>query len=81
MVFKGAGVVGVFTFGQVRAMGGGSEPNDFAALLLLAGFFVAGFFGTLTVRETRGVRAAKRSEREWAGAMEAAAEAQVRGRG
>ena len=37
MVFKGAGVVGVFTFGQVRAMGGGSEPNDFAALLLLAG--------------------------------------------
>ena len=81
MVFKGAGVVGVFTFGQVRAMGGGTEPNDFAALLLLAGFFVAGFFGTLTVRETRGVRAAKRSEREWASAMEAAAEAQVRGRG
>lgn len=75
MVFKGSGVVGVFAFGWVRAAAG-----DFTAMLLLTGFFVAGFVGTLTVHETRGVRAAMRSEREWAKAIEAAAEARAHGR-
>ncbi len=76
MVFKGSGVVGVFVFGWVRAAAG-----DFASMLVLTGFFVVGFIGTLTVKETRGVRAAMRSEREWSKSMEKAAEAQVLGRG
>lgn len=71
MVYKGAGVVGVFVFGQTRAAAG-----DAAALVVLAGFFAAGFAGTAMVRETRGVRAARRAERDRTRALERAAEAQ-----
>lgn len=59
MVYKLAGVVGVGSFGQVKAWIG--MP---ASLMLLLGFFAAGFVLTLYVRETAGVRAAKRAERE-----------------
>lgn len=58
MVFKLAGVVGVASFSQVKAWIG--MP---ASLALLLGFFAVGFAVTLTVRESAGVRAARRAER------------------
>jgi len=76
MVYKGAGVVGVFLFGQTRAATG-----DAAALFLLTVFFGVGFMGTLTVHETRGVREARRAQRDHARALQAAAEAQIESRG
>lgn len=75
-VFKGAGVVGVFAFGQVKAAAG-----DLAALGLLTAFFAAGLAVALTVRETRGVRAAKRADRDWTSALELAAREQIAARG
>jgi len=75
MVYKGAGVVGVFLFGQTRAAAG-----DAAALLLLAAFFGVGLVGVLSVRETRGVRQARRAERDAARALQAAARAEIESR-
>lgn len=63
MVFKLAGVVGVLSFGQVKAYIG--MP---ASLGLLFGFFAIGLVMTLFVRETAGLRAARRAERETASA-------------
>ncbi|MEO1584224.1 MAG: MFS transporter [Planctomycetota bacterium] len=59
MVYKLAGVVGVLSFGQVKAWIGMS-----ASLALLVGFFIVGMVITLFVRETAGLRAARRAERE-----------------
>lgn len=61
MVFKLAGVVGVFSFGQVKAWIG--MP---ASLALLLGFFVIGMLMALSVRESAGLRAARRAERDLA---------------
>ncbi len=62
MVFKLAGVVGVLSFGQVKAWI--PEPYGMPASLgLLMGFFAVGFVGTLFVQETAGIRAARRVER------------------
>ncbi|MEL6796512.1 MAG: MFS transporter [Planctomycetota bacterium] len=58
MVYKFAGVVGVLSFGQVKAWIGMS-----ASLALLFVFFAVGLFMTLRVRETGGLRAARRAER------------------
>ncbi len=59
MVYKFAGVVGVASFGQVKAWIGMST-----SLALLAGFFVVGLVLLLRVNETAGVRAARRTERD-----------------
>ncbi len=62
MVFKLAGVVGVLSFGQVKAW----IPDPYgmpASLALLFGFFAIGLVLTLRVRETAGLRAARRAER------------------
>lgn len=59
MVYKFAGVVGVASFGQVKAWIG--MP---ASLALLAGFFVVGLVLLLRVNETAGLRAARRTERD-----------------
>ncbi|MEM1330172.1 MAG: MFS transporter [Planctomycetota bacterium] len=64
--YKLAAVVGVLSFGQVKAWTGGLLPfgnGNTPALLLLAGFFVTGLVLTLRVRESRGVRAAMRTDR------------------
>ncbi len=58
MVYKLAGVVGVLSFGQVNAWIGMS-----ASLALLLAFFAVGLVMTLAVRETAGLRAARRAER------------------
>jgi len=60
MVYKGAGVAGVLSFGLVKASLGNT-----ASLALLTLFFIVGMALTLRVRETRGVRAARRAERVW----------------
>lgn len=60
MVYKGAGVVGVLSFGLVKASLGGT-----ASLALLTAFFVVGMALMVRVNETRGVRGAKRAERLW----------------
>jgi UMF1 family MFS transporter len=57
--YKLAGAIGVLSFGLVKA--GLGNVN---ALVLLASFFAVGFVVTLTVRETAGVRAARRAERD-----------------
>jgi UMF1 family MFS transporter len=56
--YKLAGAVGVLSFGLVK-----SSLGDVGALILLAAFFAVGFLLALTVKETRGVRAARRAER------------------
>ena len=56
--YKLAGAIGVLSFGLVKAGLGNTN-----ALILLASFFVVGFVVTLSVNETRGVRAARRAER------------------
>ncbi len=58
--FKLAAAIGVLSFGLVK-----SGLGDTWALVLLAGFFVAGFLLLLPVNETRGVRAAQRATREY----------------
>jgi len=58
-VYKLAAVVGVFTFGQVKA-----GLGDAASLILLAGFFLIGAVMTLRINERRGVRAAIRAWRD-----------------
>lgn len=59
MVYKLAAVVGVLSFGQVKAFIG--MP---ASLLLLTLFFVLGLVLMQFVNESAGVRAAKRAERD-----------------
>lgn len=68
--YKLAAVVGVLSFGQVKAWVGtisvaGSPVGNAntAALLLLAGFFLVGLALTLRVNESAGVRAAMRVDR------------------
>lgn len=58
--FKLSAAVGVLSFGLVK-----SGLGDTQALILLAGFFVAGLALLLPVNETRGVRAAQRATREY----------------
>ncbi|MEL6497950.1 MAG: MFS transporter [Planctomycetota bacterium] len=58
MAYKLAGVVGVLSFGQVKAWIGISP-----SLALLFVFFALGFAMTLRVRETAGLRAARRADR------------------
>lgn len=58
LAYKLAGAIGVLSFGLVKA------ANNTLALILLASFFVIGFLVTLSVNETRGVRAARRAERQ-----------------
>ncbi|TVQ31208.1 MAG: MFS transporter [Phycisphaeraceae bacterium] len=59
MTYKGAGVIGVLSFGQVRGLVGSS-----ASLILLTTFFVAGAILLLRVNDKRGMRAARASERK-----------------
>lgn len=59
MTYKLAGVVGIASFGQVKAWIGDTE-----SMLLLTGFFVAGLLLLLRVDEMAGVRAAHRAERD-----------------
>lgn len=59
MVYRLAAVVGVFSFGQVKAWIG--MP---ASLALLSGFFVLGLVLVLRVNESAGVRAARRAQRD-----------------
>lgn len=59
MTYKSAGVVGVLSFGQVKA-----SIGDPASMALLAGFFVAGLVLLLRVNEVSGVRAAHRAQRD-----------------
>lgn len=61
MVYKFAGAVGVLGFGIVARFAG-----ETASLLLLTGFFAGGLVLTLRVRETRGVRQARKAERSFA---------------
>lgn len=63
MVYKGSGVVGVLTFGQVRALVGGT-----ASFALLTCFFVVGLLLLMRVDERAGLRAAQRAERAVNGA-------------
>lgn len=58
MTYKGAGVVGVLSFGQVKA-GLGST----ASLLLLTGFFLVGLALLLRVNVSAGRRSALRAQR------------------
>ncbi len=58
MTYKSAGVVGVLSFGEVK-----QSLGDTASMVVLAMFFVVGLALVTRVRETRGVRAARRSER------------------
>lgn len=58
MVYKGAGVVGVLSFGQAKAWIG-MGPS----LILLTAFFVVGFILIKRVDELAGVRAKRRTER------------------
>lgn len=64
MVYKGAGVVGVLAFGQVKASLGATT-----SLALLTAFFTVGATLLLRVQETQGVRAARRAERHPAATM------------
>jgi len=57
-VYKLSAVVGVFTFGQVKAF------SNTASLLVLISFFILGAVALFSVHELRGVRAAHRAERE-----------------
>jgi UMF1 family MFS transporter len=57
MVYKGAGVVGVFIFGQVKGF------DDTLALAMLGVFFLGGLAIVLSVSESRGYRAAMQSQR------------------
>ena len=59
MVYKGAGVVGVLSFGQVKAWIG-TGPS----LIMLTAFFVIGFILIKRVDELAGVRAKRRTERD-----------------
>lgn len=59
MVYKGAGVVGVFVFGQVKVI------DDTVALAMLAVFFLVGLVMVLMVSEARGYRAARQSQRDY----------------
>jgi MFS transporter, UMF1 family len=56
--YKLAGAIGVLSFGLVKA-----GLGDLNALILLAGFFGAGFVLVLFVNEKAGYRAARRAER------------------
>ena len=66
-----AGMIGILSFGQVKAWVGGwwagldlfGNANT-PALVLLAGFFLAGLILTLRVNEHAGVRAAMREDRD-----------------
>ncbi|MCB9839187.1 MAG: MFS transporter [Phycisphaeraceae bacterium] len=58
MTYKGAGVVGVLSFGQVKASLGST-----ASLLLLTGFFVVGLALLLRVNVNAGRRSALRAQR------------------
>ncbi len=58
MTYKSAGVVGVLSFGQVK-----QSLGDTASMVVLTLFFVVGLALVTRVRETGGVRAARRSER------------------
>ncbi|MFI4898497.1 MAG: MFS transporter, partial [Phycisphaerales bacterium JB059] len=59
MTYKSAGVVGVLSFGQVK-----QSLGDTPSLVVLTLFFVVGLAMVTRVRETGGVRAARRSERD-----------------
>ena len=59
MVYKGAGVVGVFVFGQVKVI------DDTVALAMLTAFFLVGLVLVLMVSEARGYRAARQSQRDY----------------
>ncbi len=59
MTYKSAGVVGVLTFGQVK-----QSLGDTASIVVLTLFFVVGLGLVFRVKETHGVRAARRSERD-----------------
>ncbi|GJM19126.1 MAG: MFS transporter [Phycisphaeraceae bacterium] len=63
MTYKFAGVVGVSSFGLVKA-----GIGEAASMGLLAGFFVVGLVLLVRVSESAGVRAAKRVDRDAAGA-------------
>lgn len=63
MVYKFAGVVGVVSFGQVKAWIG--MPTS---LGLLMGFFVVGLIAIMAVDERKGYKAALRATREALGA-------------
>ena len=58
MTYKSAGVVGVLAFGSVKQYLG-----DTASMIVLTSFFVVGLLLLTRVRETQGVRAARRAER------------------
>ncbi|MEQ8850230.1 MAG: MFS transporter [Phycisphaerales bacterium] len=59
MTYKAAGVVGLVSFGSVKAALG-----DAASLGVLAGFFVVGLVLVLRVDERSGLRAARRLDRD-----------------
>ena len=59
MTYKGAGVVGVLSFGQVKAALGST-----VSLALLTGFFVVGLILLLRVNVNAGRRCALRAQRE-----------------
>ena len=61
MVYKLAGGIGIVSFGLVARFLG-----EAWSLLLLAGFFAGGLLLVLRVGETRGVRQARKAEREFA---------------
>jgi UMF1 family MFS transporter len=61
MTYKLAAAVGVLSFGAVARYLG-----DLASLILLGSFFFVGLLLMIPVNETRGVRAAKRTERDHA---------------
>jgi len=68
MTYKLAGAIGVLSFGTVAGYFG-----QLASLWLLLGFFVVGFILVLPVSEVAGVRAARRTERDFERARVAAA--------
>lgn len=59
MTYKSAGVVGLLAFGQVK-----QSLGDTASMAVLGSFFVVGLVLLLRVNEKRGIRAAKRAQRD-----------------
>jgi UMF1 family MFS transporter len=59
MVYKLAGAIGVLSFGATREVLG--KPGS---MVLLSAFFVVGGLIMLSVSEVRGLRAAKRNDRD-----------------
>lgn len=59
MTYKSAGVVGLLAFGQVK-----QSLGDTASMAVLGSFFLVGLVLLLRVNEKRGIRAAKRAQRD-----------------